>query len=297
MMDSQLFDIPVVERPVIFELERADGVRDAFDGVGLPVREIVHGIDRPHAARPVMLGVENAVHDGIAQIEIGRGHVDLRAQGAGAIGKFAHAHAFEKIEALLDGTVAVRAFPARLGQCAAILAHLIARKIANVGFAGAHQFLRPLVELAEIVGGVKSTTLPIETQPAHVVHDGVNVFLLFFFGIGVIEPEVCFAAELRGQTEVQADGFGVPDMEVAVGFGRESRVDAPTILIGFQVFEDDLANEIGTRRRDIGWGWIHIDVSWQFQRFFKTGVEMSLDAARRSACATVCRSMFAKWCT
>ena len=54
--------IPVVERPVIFEFERADGVRDAFDGIGLAVREVVHRIDGPLVAGAMMLGVEDAVH-------------------------------------------------------------------------------------------------------------------------------------------------------------------------------------------------------------------------------------------
>ncbi len=45
-----------------------------------------------------MRGVEDAIHDGIAQIEVLRRHVNLGAQGARAIGEFARVHALEQIE-------------------------------------------------------------------------------------------------------------------------------------------------------------------------------------------------------
>ena len=43
----QIVQEPVVERPVILELERADRVRDALDGVGLAVGEVVARVDAP----------------------------------------------------------------------------------------------------------------------------------------------------------------------------------------------------------------------------------------------------------
>ena len=46
---GQVLDEPVVERTVVLELERADGVGDALDGVRLAVGEVVRGID---ASRP-----------------------------------------------------------------------------------------------------------------------------------------------------------------------------------------------------------------------------------------------------
>jgi hypothetical protein len=46
--------------------------------------------------------------------------------------------------------------------------------------------------------------------------------LLFLFRIGVIEAQVCFAAELVGEPEVDANGLGVTDVKVAVGLGRKA---------------------------------------------------------------------------
>ena len=62
-----------------------------------------------------MGGMEDAVHDGIAEVDIRAGHVDLRAEDLFAVREFACAHAFEEIKILFDGAVAPRAFLAGLG--------------------------------------------------------------------------------------------------------------------------------------------------------------------------------------
>src|SRR5207253_10726277 len=78
----------------------------------------------------------------------------------------------------------------------------------------------------------------------HVLHDGVDVFGLFLLRIRVIEAQVGLAAKLVCQSEVQADGFGVSDMQVAVRLGRKTSLHPPAVLVGLQVFQNDVANEI-----------------------------------------------------
>ncbi len=102
-----------------------------------------------------------------------------------------------------------------------MLANLVGGEVIDVGFAVVDELEGPLVELGEVVGGV-AEAIPVEAEPADVFLDGVDVLLLFFFGIGVVEAQVGFAAELVGETEVEADGLGVADVEVAVGLGWES---------------------------------------------------------------------------
>ena len=96
VVDAELLEEPVVERAVVFELQRADGVGDALDGVGLAVGVVVHRVDAPLVAGAVMVGVEDAVHHRVAQVEVGRGHVDLGAQRAGAVGELAGPHASKR---------------------------------------------------------------------------------------------------------------------------------------------------------------------------------------------------------
>src|SRR4051794_12459708 len=98
---------PVVERPVILKLEGADGMGHAFEGVRLPVREVVIRVDAPGGPGARMDDVQDAVDHRVAQVDVSCSHVDLGAQYAGAVGKFAGAHAAEKLEILLDAAVAI----------------------------------------------------------------------------------------------------------------------------------------------------------------------------------------------
>ena len=107
----QVFQEPVVERPMVLEFERADRVGDALDGVRLAVGEIVARIDAPGLAGARMLGVQDAVEHRIAQIDVAGAHVDLGAQHARAVRKLAGAHAAEQVEVLLDAAACGRGFP------------------------------------------------------------------------------------------------------------------------------------------------------------------------------------------
>ena len=77
MEHAEGVEAPVVERAVVLELERADGVGDPLDRVREAVREVVHGVNAPLVPGPVMRRFHNAIHDRIAHIQIGRSHIDF----------------------------------------------------------------------------------------------------------------------------------------------------------------------------------------------------------------------------
>jgi hypothetical protein len=56
------------------------------------------------------------------------------------------------------------------------------------------------------------------------------------------------AAELAGDAEVEADRFGVADVEVAVGLGWKAGVDLGILLLR-DVGGDDVADKVGRRGR------------------------------------------------
>ena len=55
----QLVEQPFVERPVVLEFQRADRMRNAFNGVRLAVGIVVARIDRPFGASARVLGMAN----------------------------------------------------------------------------------------------------------------------------------------------------------------------------------------------------------------------------------------------
>src|SRR5262249_45755343 len=105
----------------------------------------------------------------------------------------------------------------------------------------------PLIELFEVVRGVVQA-VPLEAEPAHVVHDVIDVLLLLLCRVGVVEPEVALSAVFLGGAEVEADRLGVADVQIAVRLGREAGLDAALEPAGFVVLVDDRVDEVGWRR-------------------------------------------------
>jgi hypothetical protein len=64
-------------------------------------------------------------------------------------------------------------------------------------------------------------------------------------GIGVVKAQIAFAAKLLGDAEVEADGFGVADVQIAVWFGREAGVNTAVMLAAVHIFPDHGADEVG----------------------------------------------------
>ena len=229
---------------MVLEFQRAHGMRNALDGVRLSVGVIVHGVDAPLVARAVMLGMEDAVHHRIAHVQVRRSHVDFGAQSSRAIWKLAGPHALEQVQVLLDRTVAIRAVLAGLSQAAAILAHFLGRQIVHISVTGSNQLHGPLIELIEVVGCIVKP-VPLEAEPAHIFHDRVDVLGLFLLRIGVVEAQIRLAAELVGQSEVEADCLGVPDVQVAVRLRRKARLDGGIAeLFCPDIFDELVAYEI-----------------------------------------------------
>ncbi len=82
----------------------------------------------------------------------------------------------------------------------------------------------------------------------------------FLLGIGVVEAQVGLAAELVGESEIDADGLGVADVEVAVGLGRKAGLDdGVAVLFGADILGDDVAEEVG------GGGSVAGVNAWAFQ--------------------------------
>jgi len=115
VIDAQPVQEPVVQGPVILEFQGAQGMGDALDGIALTVGPVIHGVNAPPVGRAVMLGVQDAIQDRIAQVKVARGHVDLGPQHPAAVGELARAHSLEQVQVLLDGPVAVWALFAGLG--------------------------------------------------------------------------------------------------------------------------------------------------------------------------------------
>ncbi len=237
-------DEPVVQRPVILEFQRAEGMRDPLYRVRRGVREIVHRVDAPGIAGTVVVRTADPVQHRVAQVQVRRGHVNPGAEHVRAIIELPGPHPSEQIKILGRRPVAVRALPARLCQGSPVRTHLLGRQAVNIGVSPFNEVDGVSVERLEIVRRIPGLAVPGEAEPADILLDGVDVLDILGSGIGVVEPEVARAAQLRGCFEVQADRLGMSDVEVTVGFGRKARGYAAAVLPGLHVLEDDAADEV-----------------------------------------------------
>ena len=217
--NPQLVEKPFVQRAVDLVVDVAQRVRHALDRVRLPVGVVVHRVDAPPVARAVVAGVEDAVHHRIAQVDVGRGHIDLGPQRARAFGELAPAHALEQVQVFLHRAAAVRALFTRFGQRPAVLAHLVRAQVADIGLALFNQLDRPQVELLEVIRGVVLAVLPVVAQPMDILFDRIDVFGVFLDRVGVVVAQVALAAKGFRQAEIDADRLGMADVQIAVGFG------------------------------------------------------------------------------
>ncbi len=104
-----------------------------------------------------------------------------------------------------------------------------------------------MVELLKVVGGKELPVIPLKPKPPNVLLDCIHVFEVFAAGIGIIEAQVTRALVVGGDAEVEADGLGVPDMEIAVWLGWKAGRNPPVMLVCLQIFIDDSADEINRR--------------------------------------------------
>ena len=112
---------------MVFEAHVAEAIGDSLDAVFEPVCPVVHGVDAPVVAAVGVRGVDDAIHDRVAHVDVRVAHVDLRPQDAVAIGELAGLHALEEVEILLDGSAAEGAVFSRFDKRAAMGADLVGR--------------------------------------------------------------------------------------------------------------------------------------------------------------------------
>ena len=218
-------------------------MRNAFDGVTLPVCEVVHRVNTPLVARAVVMGVFDAVHDGVAQVHVGGTHVAFGTQYPSAIGEFPVFHAFKQVQVFSNAALAVGTFGARCRRIAFLRFDFFLGRIVHVGQALFDQFHGKIVELRKIIRS-KTLIVPFGTQPTHIGPDAVHVFHFFGYGIGVVKTQIELALVTLGNAIIDGDGLGVANMQIAIGLWRETGVNPASVFAIGNVFFNDLLNKI-----------------------------------------------------
>ncbi|OIQ70880.1 hypothetical protein GALL_475040 [mine drainage metagenome] len=189
----------------------------------------VHGVDAPHIAGVVVGGAADAVDGRVAHIDVGAGHVDFGAQHHGTVFMLAVAHFAQDAQVFVGRATTKRTVDAGLAEVTAVHAHLLGCLLVHVSVAGFDQVLRGTVHevkvVAGLVGGGIFGPIPFKAEPFHRINDRVDVFGVFFFGVGVIKTQVADATIVTREAEIDADALGVTNVQIAIGFGRKAGAD------------------------------------------------------------------------
>ncbi len=153
-----------------------------------------------------------------------------------------------KVQVLFHRPIPIGALLARLGQGAPIFADLVRTQVADIGLAHPDQLESVLVQPVIVVGGVVQAILPVEAQPSHIADDRLHILHALPARVRVVHPKIAGAPVLGGDPEIEADGFGVPDMGISVRFGRKAGGHTSLMLVGSEVFLDDVSDKIGRGR-------------------------------------------------
>jgi hypothetical protein len=80
----------------------------------------------------------------------------------------------------------------------------------------------------EVVRSVEEI-VPIKAEPTHVALDRVDVLLALFARVRVVEPQVALATVSSSEPKIQADAFGMSNVQIAIGFRRKTGLNLPTL--------------------------------------------------------------------
>ena len=138
----------------------------------------------------------------------------------------ARLHLLKQAQALLHGTVPVGAVLARLGEGAAVEAHLLGRKLAHIRKPPLDPVHGDVVALLIVFAGEVQPALPVEAQPVDIGHDAVHILGLLLGGVGIVKAQVGHAAEALGGQKVRHQRLAVADVQIAVGLGGKARAHA-----------------------------------------------------------------------
>ena len=69
--------------------------------------------------------------------------------------------------------------------------------------------------ISVLTQGLAFFTVPVNTQPAQILADGIDIFILGTYRVGIIEPQDKFAAMFAGIEPVHHRDTGIADMKQA----------------------------------------------------------------------------------
>src|SRR5574344_3104383 len=165
----------VIERTVTDKLKRAPRVGNSLPIVTLSMSEVIHGVGIPFVARAPMRNIQDSIENGVTEVHVGVGHVNLCTEHHLAWLHVARIHFLKKTEALLHRTVAERRIDARLSGSALLLGYLLCRLLIHIGLSLLDERNGKIPKLLNIAARTINAS-PFQATPLCISLDSFNLF-------------------------------------------------------------------------------------------------------------------------
>ena len=203
-----------------------------------------------HHSSPVRgwLRVQDAVEHGIAQVDVARRScrswraARARRSGNSPARMRRNRSRFSSTPRSRNGLLL-----ARLGQRAAGGAHLIRRLVVDIGLAGPDRDARPTRRAARNNRTRDRGAMP-QSKPSQCTSRLIASIYSCSSLVGLVSSKRRWqtSAELLRDPEIEADRFGVADVQVSVRLGRKAGDDR-RMAAGVEIAANDVADEIAPR--------------------------------------------------
>ena len=158
----------------------------------------------------------NAIDRRIAQVAIGRSHINFSAQDIVAF----HVRWLARSRARFSATLRLcpgRCSPGWVGDRDSSWG--FRGEFADIGVALIDQLIGIADHLFKAVRGPVEMFAPVITQPLNIAFDRLDIMRIFRCRVGVIKAQVGAPIVFFSGAKIEMDRFGMPDMQIAIGFG------------------------------------------------------------------------------
>ena len=107
-----------------------------------------------------------------------------------------------------------------------------------------NQLNSKFIHLVKIIRSIKKPVFPVKTKPFYIFNDGLNIFILFFYRIGIIKSQITFSTISFCNSKIQANGFRMANMKIAIWFRWESRMNTIIPLPGSIIIINNFLNKV-----------------------------------------------------
>ena len=216
-VNVELIENPVIQFTPDLELQRAKRMTDAFNAVADRMSVVVQGIDAPFVPHVGMRVVLDTINYRVSQSCISVLIIDFCSQGISSLFVKTHLHLFEQSQVLINRSISVL----RWKSLSSFLPHFLSRLRTHKGVSLFDQSNCVIIEKIEVIRSVSDFPRLI-SHKLDVFFDVVNVFDVLFGWVSVIKSQVAISLGYLGLHEVESHSFAMADVEIAVGFRRET---------------------------------------------------------------------------